>query len=121
MALLPVGSDVRELLGRIRSDASWGWKGGEDRETTNVRWRDAVLTEPTEAEYLTEQTIVDTETTDREAENAARGARLASTIGKHITATNAAEREALLEQVLFLLDATNKQTGNILNRQEWRR
>lgn len=121
MALLPPGpgSDVRELLSRIRPNAEWGWKGGNDRQTNNVTWRDSGQTEPTEAEYLTEQAVVAAERSARQAENQARGARLSSTIGKHITATTAAEREALLEQLLFRVGATNKEDGTIKPRNQW--
>jgi len=119
MALLPVGADVRELLGRLRPGSEFGWRGGPQNDTEQVVYRDPSTSEPTEAEYLAEQAIVLAENGARRAENTARGVRLSTTVGKHLTATSATEREALLEQLLFRAGATDKSDGTIKNSQQW--
>ncbi len=119
MALLPERSDVRQLLGRLRDAAEWGWKGGADNDTEQVSWRDGVQREPTEQEYLDEQLLLDDELADGESTRDDQKSNSASAIGKTFGNLNGPERDSMLEEIMTRMGAFNER-GIIQELEDWK-
>lgn len=121
MALLPARANVRVLLGRLRPGSEFGWKGGRDNDTTQVRYRDSATIEPTEAEYLAELAVKDAEDATRTATRAAQSTRSVAVVGTASSAlTTLAQITPALEQLLLLHDAIDR-NGNLRPLRDWRR
>ncbi len=117
MAIIP-GGDVRQLLGRLRGSAQWGWKGGAIDDTEQVVWRDPIDVEPTERQYLDEQILLEAEIATADTTRTAQKLRSDPTNGKLFTALTTAEKDALLEDLLTRAGAFNG-NGTIRDVESW--
>lgn len=116
---LPAEADVRELLGRLRPGADWGWRGGAVNDPAQLRWRDSVQSEPTEAEYLAELLVLDAEKARAAATRAAQLGRLAGIIDLDPSMLTPPEVSVAVEELLFRAGALDPETGAILPIDEW--
>jgi hypothetical protein len=115
---LPDRSDVPFLLSRIRPGAAWGWKGGKKNDKKNVRWRDGGQVEPSEAEYLAEQAVVDAEVTAEAATVTAQQARAVGLVGKPANLMAQPDQSHAIEEILRRLGGIDI-NGNIRPMDEW--
>lgn len=111
-------ADIREILGRIRPNAEWGWKGGNPTDISQLRWRDAIQSKPTQTEIDAEQIVVNTENSVREASKSNRNGRGISVVGGHGASLNPAQVAAIIEQILDRLGALDDD-GKIKPLSEW--
>lgn len=122
MALLPEGHDIPFLLGRLRPNAEWGWRGigggNAHRQTANVDWRDSVQIEPTEQEYLDEQLLVNAEEVTQETTRADQLTRITPLVGQNPRDLAPPETGHLVEELAVRLGALDEH-GNIMPLDEW--
>jgi hypothetical protein len=117
---LPSQADVPFLIGRLRPNAEWRWKGGAANDPSQVRWDDRRQTEPTEREYEAEQILVEAETVRREAARAVRLSRSDQLTGKAPKDLTASEVKYTLEALLGIVGALDND-GLILPINKWGR
>lgn len=117
---LPRNADVRGLLSRIREGAEWGWRGGADNDFTKVRWEDRVQTEPTEAEYLAEQVLVNAENVTKLATRVDQRSRSDTIVGLDPSAFTSAQVGIAVEELLAFGGALDE-NGLVLPIEEWGR
>ncbi len=116
---LHANADVRRLLSRIRPNAEWGWRGGDQNDHTLIRWRDGVQVEPTEAEYLAEQAIVDTEDLSADTARLSLIAAVDALQGTNFDTASLLDMRPLL-QILFLERGALDINGTFLPVSEWK-
>jgi len=110
--------DIRLLLERLRPGADYRWKGGAESDASKVDWRDGVLIEPTQAEYDTEQLVLDTETTNKATLTAAQRARVLPVVNREFSDLTTAEKDACLERLLNAAGAF-KRNGDFRPLPQW--
>jgi hypothetical protein len=117
---LPANADVRGLLARMRDKAEWGWRGGASNDATKVRWEDPVQLEPTEAEYLAEQALVDAEDVTQVNTRLAQRGRSNTIVGLDPATFTPPQTTIAVEELLAFGGALDE-NGLVLPIEEWGR
>lgn len=113
-----MAADIRHIVGRLRPDAEWRWKGGDPTDITQLRWDDLVQVEPTQVEIDAEQIVFEAEEVVRENTNAGQKSKLTTGEGKLFDDLSETERRALLERLCALAGVFNGD-GTIRNVDLW--
>ncbi len=101
---LPAEADVRLLIHRLVPGADYRWMSNDGSVGTlrDIDWRDA-RTEPTEAAFEAEWTIVLSERATEDATKNSIDTNVNAFAGRTVAALTDAQRVTLLEGILFRL------------------
>ena len=113
-----MASDIREIVGRLRPNAEWGWRGGNPEDLSQLRWRDSLQSEPTQGEIDAEQLVLEAENATAEQSKSNREGRGASVVGQEAYNLSPPQTASAIELLLARANAIDIE-GKIKPIEEW--
>lgn len=116
---LPADADIPRILGRIRPNAAWGWRGGAYSDPANLDWRDVAQTEPTLQELEDEWALIVTDDASKDTVRQQLKAEYAPLVGLQLSALTNAQARTLLEILCYIMGGIDEKTRLLKPANQW--